>query len=131
LALIIAIVAVTALFVIGIWAIVKALSNQKSASEIAIDNMKKLTAEAYNFKKAASDFDSVVDAFDKVDSKIIKTADDMASLSSTAAKAKELLNNLNTSDSRNSGLLKSIFGTDDKDAIASMIESASTEQLAD
>jgi hypothetical protein len=103
--------------------------NLKTANEKSIDSMKELTAEAYNFKKTASDFDSVVDAFDKVDEKVIKTAADMKSLSETADKTKELLNNLNTSDSRDSGFLKSIFGTDDKDTITNLINSASDTQL--
>ena len=60
--------------------------------------MKELTAEAYNFKKTASEFDSVVNSFDEVDSKIIKTTEDLESLKDTASKAKELLGNMNSKD---------------------------------
>jgi septation ring formation regulator EzrA len=63
--------------------------------------MKKLTAEAYNFKKTASEFDSVVNAFDDVDSKVIKTTKDLESLKDTASKAKELLSNMNSKDRLN------------------------------
>jgi septal ring factor EnvC (AmiA/AmiB activator) len=109
--------------------VIVVLANQETANQKSIKSMKALTAEAYNFKKTASDFDSITDAFDEVDKKVIKTAADMKSLSETTDKAKELLNNLNTSDTRDTSLLKSIFGTDNKDTISNDINSASQGQI--
>jgi hypothetical protein len=79
----------------------KQLGWWRSPVDKAIDSMKKLTAEAYNFKKTASEFDSVVNAFDDVDSKVIKTTKDLESLKDTASKAKELLSNMNSKDRLN------------------------------
>jgi uncharacterized protein YeeX (DUF496 family) len=126
---VVALVAILAVLTVAIVLLVKAFGDHRTAVEKSTDRMKKLTAEAYNFRKTASDFDSVVNAFEKVDDKIIKTADDMKSLSDASSKAKELLNNLNTSDDRNSELLKAIFGTDKKEDITNTINNASPAQL--
>ena len=105
--IILGVIALTA--VVG--GLILAFGDFRTPVERSIDSMKSLTAEAYNFKKTASDFDSVTSSFEDIDNKVIKTKEDMDALSETTDKAKELLNNLNTSDNRNSDLLQAIFGT--------------------
>jgi predicted nucleic acid-binding Zn-ribbon protein len=123
--IILGVIALTA--VVG--GLILAFGDFRTPVERSIDSMKSLTAEAYNFKKTASDFDSVTSSFEDIDNKVIKTKEDMDALSETTDKAKELLNNLNTSDNRNSDLLQAIFGTNDKDIISTLIDNATPEQL--